>query len=179
MTDQELRLDAATLRVLAHPMRLTLLRHLRQHGPATARQLAAQYAIDSGAASYHLRRLGEGGLIEEDVERGNRRDRWWRARTAVSVHHPSGAEDDRAYVRAAVLAYSDQLRRVADDVALLSDEWLAASTFSDYTLRLKPAGLEEVKRELKAVLDRHRSDDGTPISVQLQAFPVQEPANGA
>ncbi|GLZ79617.1 hypothetical protein Afil01_44240 [Actinorhabdospora filicis] len=51
MADSFVTLDAAALRVLAHPMRLTFLGHLRQHGPATARQLATRFGLDSGAAS--------------------------------------------------------------------------------------------------------------------------------
>ncbi|WP_372352254.1 hypothetical protein [Streptomyces sp. KL116D] len=57
--------------------------------------MARQFDLDSGAASYHLRKLAEGGLIEEDTGRGNRRDRWWRALHAGSQHDPAesgGAE---------------------------------------------------------------------------------------
>jgi DNA-binding transcriptional ArsR family regulator len=181
--DDVIKLDAAALRVLAHPMRLTLLDQLRHHGPATARQLAALYEIDSGAASYHLRRLADGGLIEEDKDRGNRRDRWWRARHHTSVHEPASSppdeqQDSRAYVHAAVLAYSDRLRRLAYTVPLLPDDWFAASTFSDYTLRLTPDELTQVKRELAGVIDKYRGggDDGpgVPVSVQLQGFPLLE-----
>lgn len=184
LPDDVVTLDAAALRILAHPMRLTLLGRLRQHGPATARQLAAMYDIDSGAASYHLRRLAEGGLIEEDTALGSRRDRWWRARHRTSVHEPLTAasdeqQDSRAYVHATALAYSERLRRLADTVPLLPDDWFAASTFSDYTLRLTPGELTRLKRELASVIHKYSADaadgSGTPVSVQLQAFPLLEP----
>ena len=191
MSDQtpsgDIVLDAAALRVLAHPMRLTLLEHLRQRGPATARQLAAHYEIDSGAASYHLRRLADGGLIEEDIQRGTRRDRWWQARHGSSVHDPADGgpderQDSRAYLHAVLLAYSEQLRRLAYTAPLLPDEWFEASTFSNYTLRLIPAELNELKSELAAVVKkyRHRDDDaGAPVAVQLHGFPLLEPDDRA
>ncbi|MGZ0153272.1 helix-turn-helix domain-containing protein [Kribbella sp. WER1] len=191
MSDQtpsgDIVLDAAALRVLAHPMRLTLLEHLRQRGPATARQLAAQYEIDSGAASYHLRRLADGGLIEEDLERGTRRDRWWRARHRSSVHLPADSDpderaDSRAYLHAVLLAYSEQLRRLSYTAPLLPDEWYGASIFSNYTLRLTPAELNEAKAELAAVILKYRDRDdgaGVPVALQLHAFPLLEPDDDA
>jgi DNA-binding transcriptional ArsR family regulator len=191
MSDQapsgDIVLDAATLRVLAHPMRLTLLEHLRQRGPATARQLAAQYEIDSGAASYHLRRLADGGLIEEDLALGTRRDRWWRARHRTSVHRPADSgpderEDSRAYLHAVVLAYSEQLRRLAYTAPLLPDGWYEASMFSNYTLHLTPDELNQAKSELAAVIEKYRDRDdgaGVPVALQLHAFPLLEPDDDA
>jgi DNA-binding transcriptional ArsR family regulator len=173
--------DAATLRVLAHPMRLTLLRRLRDHGPATARALAAEYGIDSGAASYHLRRLAAGGLIEEDTGRGTRRDRWWRASHPQTHHDPAelsaqAQPDSRAYVQALVLSYAEELRRQSAQVSVMPEEWYRASVFADYPLRLDPAGLNELKWELIAVIDRYRGRaGGDPVAVQLQAFPLAVP----
>jgi DNA-binding transcriptional ArsR family regulator len=180
-------LDVAALRVLAHPMRLTLLEHLRQRGPATARQLAEHYEIDSGAASYHLRQLADGGLIEEDTQRGTRRDRWWQARHRSSVHDPASGgpderDDSRGYLHSVLLAYSEQLRRLAYTAPLLPDEWYEASTFSNYTLRLTPAELNELKSELAAVVKKYRHHDdeaGTPVTFQLHGFPLLEPGDDA
>ncbi|WP_405943881.1 ArsR/SmtB family transcription factor [Streptomyces sp. NBC_00932] len=157
----DVTLDAAALRVLAHPVRLNLLSRLRQYGPATARQLAAHFALDPGSASYHLRRLAAGGLIEEDSGRGTRRDRWWQSRHRTSFHdpgtnRPSEQADSRAYAQALLLAYSDQLRRLAGTVPLLPDDWYAASVFSDYTLLLTPDELNAMKAELADVVGRYR-----------------------
>ena len=183
MTDPrpDVTLDAAALRVLAHPMRLNILDRLRQHGPATARRLAEHFGLDSGAASYHLRRLAAGGLIEEDTERGNRRDRWWRARHRMSYHDPAdppgGEGDSRAYTQALVLAYGEQLRRLAASVPAMPGEWFEASVFSDHTLRLTPAALARLREELFEVIGRYDAgpdaDTGTEaVSVRLQAFPL-------
>ncbi|MFC8830586.1 helix-turn-helix domain-containing protein [Streptomyces sp. NPDC057137] len=185
--DHDITLDAAALRVLAHPMRLVMLNALRERGPSTARRLAKELELDSGAASYHLRRLAAGGLIEEDQERGTRRDRWWRARHQRSYHDPATVAPDerqgsRAYTNAVVLAYGDQLRRLAAVVPLFPDDWFEASIFSDCTVSLTPDELNEMKRELVGVIDKYRTrrtssateepaEGAAQVSVQLQMFP--------
>ncbi|MFD0413866.1 ArsR/SmtB family transcription factor [Streptomyces sp. NPDC127108] len=180
---QDATLDRAALRVLAHPTRLALLDRLRQQGPATVRQLATHFDLDSGAASYHLRRLAAGGLIEEEAERGTKRDRWWRARHRTSFHDPGAtrpedAADSRAYVRSVVLAYAESLRRAADEVVpALPDEWFAAAMFGDYTVRVAPDELDAMKGELVAVIERYRTrpseaPGAADVSVRLQAFPL-------
>ncbi|MFJ6569726.1 ArsR/SmtB family transcription factor [Streptomyces sp. NPDC091292] len=185
-------LDTAALRVLAHPTRLALLNRLREHGPATVGQLAGHFDLDSGAASYHLRRLAAGGLIEEDTARGNRRDRWWRARHRISMHDPAdtdlaGAADSRAYVQALAMAHGEALRRAATEtVPVMADEWFAVSAFTDHTLRLTPTELDRMKTELLAVVDRYRehaasadtestgaeSTGAAPVTVRVQAYPL-------
>lgn len=179
-------LDTAALRVLAHPMRLALLNRLRQYGPATARQLAGHFGLDPGAASYHLRKLAAGGLIEEDETLGTRRDRWWRARHRQSVHDPAAAppeqrEDSRAYAQALALHYGNHLHEVAREVVpTLPEEWLGATAFSDFTLQLTPAELDELRRELFAVVAAYRerrSPEARPVSLQLQAYPLLDAAD--
>ncbi|MCQ4211244.1 ArsR/SmtB family transcription factor [Streptomyces longispororuber] len=179
----DIALDTAALRVLAHPVRLALLNQLRRQGPATARQLARQFDLDSGAASYHLRKLAQGGLIEEDTGRGNRRDRWWRALHAGSQHDPaeSGGPEGRAYSRAVALAAAENLRRAATQIVpVIADEWFAVSTFSDFTVHVTPDELAVLKGELAAVVARYRerpaADGSAPVIVQFQAFPAEGPA---
>jgi DNA-binding transcriptional ArsR family regulator len=176
--ERDVALDTAALRVLAHPMRLNLLNRLRQYGPATATQLAAVFELDTGAASYHLRRLAAGGLIEEDESRGTGRDRWWRALHRSSYHDPARSPgnqvENRAYGQAVILAYSDELRRLAGVVPLLPDDWYGASIFSDYTLRLTPDRLNALKAELIEAIGRYQDGEGEQVSVHLQAFPLLE-----
>jgi DNA-binding transcriptional ArsR family regulator len=54
--------------MLAHPLRSRLLAELRQHGAATATSLAARLQTNSGATSYHLRKLAEVGVVEDNGE---------------------------------------------------------------------------------------------------------------
>ncbi|HEX8006442.1 MAG TPA: winged helix-turn-helix domain-containing protein, partial [Trebonia sp.] len=76
---RDLILTPETLKGLTHPIRLRLLELLQQEGPATATSLAARIGRSSGVTSYHLRVLADNGLIAEDTDRGNARDRFWRA----------------------------------------------------------------------------------------------------
>ncbi len=82
--------SAAGLRALAHPTRLKMLMRLRVEGPATATTLARELSLNTGATSYHLRQLAEHGFIVEDAERGDARDRWWKA-----AHQSTRANLDR------------------------------------------------------------------------------------
>ncbi|NGO46697.1 winged helix-turn-helix domain-containing protein [Streptomyces ureilyticus] len=176
----DITLDTAALRVLAHPTRLALLNRLRQQGPATVRQLAAHFELDSGAASYHLRRLAAGGLIEEDTERGTKRDRWWRALHRISLHDPATAPDSadsRAYAQAVALADGETLRRVAAEVVpVLPDEWFGVSGFMSYMLRMTPGELDTMKGELLRVVESYRerepADGAERVAVHLQLFPL-------
>ena len=63
-------IDAASLKALAHPLRVELFDRLAMLGPATASQLADALGESSGATSYHLRQLARHAFIEEDPERG-------------------------------------------------------------------------------------------------------------
>jgi len=51
---------------LADPTRRAILTHL-QHGPATAGDVAAPFAMSRSAVSQHLRVLEDAGLIERTV----------------------------------------------------------------------------------------------------------------
>ncbi|MFI7008259.1 winged helix-turn-helix domain-containing protein [Streptomyces sp. NPDC050145] len=183
MTEDDVTLDTQALRVLAHPMRLALLNRLRREGPSTARQLARHFELDPGAASYHLRRLAAGGLIEEDTERGTRRDRWWRALHPASQHDPArrGGPDGRAYTQAVALAAAETLRRAAaQTVPAMPDTWFAVSAFSDFSVQVTPDELAALKDELYAVVDRYRRREPSPGAesavVQFQAFPAHPDA---
>src|SRR5262245_48344790 len=70
--------DARSLRAIAHPLRVRIMELLWLDGPATATGLGGRLAESSGTVSWHLRNLAEHGFIEEDTERGTKRERWWR-----------------------------------------------------------------------------------------------------
>src|SRR4051812_49756154 len=61
-----------------HPLRARLLTALRMNGGATATALARELGTNTGATSYHLRKLASVGLVEE-TEGGRGKERWWRA----------------------------------------------------------------------------------------------------
>jgi len=167
-------LSTAQLRVLSHPMRLAFLRRLREHGPATSRILGREFELDSGAASYHLRRLEAGGLIAEEPGMGTLRERWWRA-TADALQFDAAEHDDdavtRQYVQSTVLMNAEALYRVAADVPGADAAWLAESAFIDLQLPLDGAGRRALRAELMEVIDRHRAAEEGPITqIRLQIY---------
>ena len=88
---------------------------LRADGPATATTLAARLGINTGQTSYHLRQLAQHGFVVDDLERGNGRDRWWRAvhqstRTAREPADPADREAFDAYMRAVAVMYAQNLQ---------------------------------------------------------------------
>ncbi|MEL5953357.1 helix-turn-helix domain-containing protein [Streptomyces sp. CLV115] len=181
--EQDVELDTAALRVLAHPLRLNVLTLLRERGPSTATRMAEELGINPGAASYHLRRLASGGLIVEEPGRGTGRERWWKSVHRQSIHDPATApaeqrEAGRAYTQAVAVAATDRLRRAAQEVALLPQEWLEVTSYSDFLLHLTPVDADRMKSELFEVIERYRRGAGeapegsAPVVLQMQAFPV-------
>ncbi|GAA5133201.1 ArsR/SmtB family transcription factor [Pseudonocardia adelaidensis] len=71
--------DPGPLKALAHPLRRRILRQLDRGGPATSTTLARALGENTGATSYHLRRLAEHGFVAEVPGKGQGRERWWRA----------------------------------------------------------------------------------------------------
>lgn len=178
---------AGQLRVLAHPLRSRLLGALRFHGPATSTALAARLGTNSGATSYHLRQLAEAGLVEDDLERSNGRDRWWRSAHDSTSWTSTEFEDDPDARAADDWLARNQARNAASWSADWLDvrhdwstEWQAASDQSDYHLDMTPAGLKDLMEELHEVVARHRdaADPSLPgaerVTVLLQAFPSPE-----
>jgi DNA-binding transcriptional ArsR family regulator len=169
--------DIAGLRALSHPVRLQALGLLRAEGPATATSLAARLGLNSGATSYHLRQLAQHGFIEEDAERGNARDRWWRAshaatRTDVRPQE-QGAEDVEAYLATVAQLYGEKLRMAVAEMAFVPPQWRTVGTLSDWEVRLTPAQAEALVQQLvRLVEDTEDSDadDAAPFSVNINAF---------
>src|SRR5665647_498285 len=85
-------LDRAALAMLAHPLRSRLLAELRVGGPATATMLAAVLRTNSGATSYHLRKLAQVALVV-DSGKGIGRRRLWSGSTQ-SRRRDEGASGD-------------------------------------------------------------------------------------
>jgi DNA-binding transcriptional ArsR family regulator len=85
--------DAATLRALAHPVRLQLLEELLQYGPATATELAERIGDTQANCSWHLRQLHKYGLIEEAEGRKGRQRPWQFVRQTVSLDVWGNAPD--------------------------------------------------------------------------------------
>jgi len=173
--------DASGLKALGHPVRLRMLGLLRIEGPATATTLATRLGLNTGATSYHLRQLAQHGFIVEDVERGNARDRWWRAahqstHTASAAAGSEEAEAHDAYSQALAVFYSDQLHNAVAERTSLPEEWLHSTTMSDWNLKLSAAKARRLMEALFELVEAADEDDATEPGVgdyviQLATFP--------
>ena len=172
--------STAGLRALSHPTRLKMLMLLRLEGPATATSLAQRLTLNTGATSYHLRQLAEHGFIEEDPERGDARDRWWKAshestHASIADRSPDEQEEIEAYLQTVALMYTELLMQATAERVHLPVEWQRASTTSDWHLTLTPARAQELTARLTAVLtdweeDEDSGDTGSFV-VNINAFP--------
>jgi predicted ArsR family transcriptional regulator len=179
-----LHLDARALKMLAHPLRSRLLTALRINGPATATALAGTLGTNTGATSYHLRKLASVGLVEE-TEGGRGRERWWRAATTMhswTERDVAGDPDGQAA--------TDWLRRhyhhlFAERYAAWLDAqgswplaWQDAAGTSDAVLRLSPARLATFNTEIEALFERFRAApsehpaDEEAVVIVVYAFPL-------
>lgn len=152
--------------MLAHPLRSRLLTALRMDGPATATALARSLDTNTGATSYHLRKLASVGLVEE-TDAGRGRERWWRASTSshgwterdVAGDAEAEAASDwlkRYYLRSFVERYERWLA-VAADAPI---EWRAAVESGDAKLHVTAAQLTAFQDDLIALIDRYRDAAG-------------------
>jgi DNA-binding transcriptional ArsR family regulator len=183
--DDQIRVTGENLRGLAHPLRVRLLGLLRTYGPATATSLAAELGLTSGALSYHLRQLAKYGFIVEDAERGNRRERWWRAAHARTLFEMDDGAEGAIYedaVVAAVTAGIGRARAVREDLPL---EWRRAYNFSDVLLHLTADEAAALGNDLTELLQSYRQHvpgelppaGSRLVSAQFQIFPVPPAEN--
>lgn len=177
------------LRALTHPARLRMLGMLRVNGPATATTLALALGLNTGATSYHLRQLATHGFIEEDVERGNGRDRWWRASSASTYTSQPPADDaeandaNDAYLQTVATIYAEQLQRSVEELPLLPRAWREATTYSDWNLRLSPASAHRLLNQLQAIIKATPDEEGDEaatfvVNVNGYALPGQMGEDG-
>jgi DNA-binding transcriptional ArsR family regulator len=161
MTEPNIHLDSRALRVLAHPLRARLLSELRVNGAATATSLAERLATNTGATSYHLRKLAEVGLVEETGE-GRGKQRFWAA--AQKSHSWNDAEvvDDPDALAAAGWLRQHYWAYMGEKVAHWEDsrsdwpvEWRDAAGMSDMLLELSADQVLALRAELSAVVRRH------------------------
>jgi DNA-binding transcriptional ArsR family regulator len=177
-----LRLDSRALQVLAHPLRTRLLTALRMDGPATATALAGTLGTNTGATSYHLRKLESVGLVEE-TDQGRGRERWWRAATEMHGWTERDVADDpdgraatdwlrRHYLRSFIDRYEAWLDAQADWPL----DWQDAAGASDYAIRVSPARLAAFTDEFSMLVEHYRrgtgEDNEKTVQVQLHAFPL-------
>lgn len=114
--------DPATMRALAHPIRLALLWHLLEIDTATATECAEVVDESPASCSYHLRRLADAGFIAVVPSDDGRERRWRLVMRGFDLAH------DTPEQRAAALAVEEQLFQ--QDTAIVREFRRARDTYS-------------------------------------------------
>lgn len=176
------RLDGRTLLVLAsHPLRTRLLAQLRLGGPATATTLARALDTNSGATSYHLRRLAEVGLVTEattaDGVEGAGRERWWRATHDMHSWRTSDLAGESDGEDALTLLRAEHWREFTTTAERWMAEerawpaaWRDAAGVDDYLLEVSLDQLQVLQQELRDVVERHRSAPPGPDARRVRLY---------
>jgi DNA-binding transcriptional ArsR family regulator len=178
------RLAPEALFALAHPLRVRILELLRE-GPSTATQLGRELGESSGATSYHLRALAKVGLVEEDAERGNARDRWWRRPEPLVM---VSSADDRPESQAALASLRGVfLQRDEDALAHFlarketDPEWRDVEYLGNWTVYATPDEISELVSEVIQLVDAlrrpaaERPDGADRALISLRALPQRKP----
>lgn len=156
--------------------------------PATAVAACAPNAIwlpasspHSGTTSWHLRQLAEAGLVEEDTELGNKRERWWRSvHEAHELRSTEFLSDPEQAATLSVYLHSVVEQRYAAEVEFVAEfdkwsgEWSEAVALSDFNLSLTPDETSAMTDEIQAVINRYTREEragDTAVLAQWSAFP--------
>ncbi|MFG3345631.1 ArsR/SmtB family transcription factor [Streptomyces sp. NPDC048018] len=178
-------LDPRSLRGLAHPLRIQILRALRHHGPATASQLGERLGESSGATSYHLRQLAAHGFVQDDPTRGKGRERWWKAAQEGTTVDEALFKNPDPEVQGAVEVFlyevanihTQELNTYLGTRHQFPDAWSGASDISDFTLHLTAERQRELNEKIHQLIDEYAalaerdSADTQRIRMHLHAFP--------
>lgn len=174
-------LTSSSLKALAHPVRVRLLGLLRADGPATATGLAARLGESSGTTSYHLRQLFAAGFVAEDADRGNGRERWWRAAQQSTRLDPADWQDDpdvapavEGYLGLVLEGHISRAREWFSRRPAAARRWRDSSTFSDARLHLSAAELGRLNDAVEALVEGYRREPrkgDQAVIVQWQSFP--------
>ncbi len=191
MTTQ-LELDGTSLKAMAHPLRVQILRILELRRRASVTSLAEELGETTGATSYHLRQLAQHGFVEQFVpddepstgkRSAGRKQRWWRM--AVDEIHMTGLDflenaDTREAAGFLLREYqSDRSRRLANWFATATEwpaQWQKASSDMDGHLDLSPTQARALADEMRALVDKYRAlkpgRGARPVDVQYAVFPA-------
>jgi DNA-binding transcriptional ArsR family regulator len=191
----EIVLEMAALKGLAHPLRVAIVDVLSAYGAATASALAERLGESSGATSYHLRQLEKHGLVREDTTRGSGRERWWeRVPRPISLNttelSATGADRTASDLITAEWQRNRQTRLnafLAHGAEALGGTWMESCAVTTANVQLTSEQLHELTEELAAVVDgylakyRNQKKAGArPVQIHVDVFPlidgVEQPA---
>lgn len=180
--DSNIWLTPESLRVLAHPLRSRLVGALRREGPATATDLAALLGTNSGATSYHLRKLESVGLVE-DTGDGDGKRRVWRASSEFTSWQPSdfvGDEDSESALhwltRDYARHFAEQYDKWLDSSLSWPTAWQDACGQSDSMVLVTAEQLSAMRAEISEVVERYRRvGQGNPTAKRIAVYDFAYP----
>lgn len=186
VTDDLIHLDAVALRVLAHPLRSRLLAELRLHGPATATELADRLVTNTGATSYHLRKLESVGLVADTGEGAGKR-RIWQASSRGHGWTPSdfrGDPESEASLAWLTRHYQSELAQRVDHWAETQHrwpgEWQDTIGSGDDGVFVTADQARSMWDEIHAVVRRYRTaGDSDPAAIRLRVWTYVLPIENA
>ncbi|WP_246486036.1 ArsR/SmtB family transcription factor [Kribbella qitaiheensis] len=181
-SDRQVR-DGEELKALTHPLRLRMLSVLREHGSATATELAKRFDTDTGATSYHLRKLAQYGFVEEVAAEGHPRARRWAAVHATTSWNNSEVGETgegrtaagwmRRQQAGILVSDAESFEQLQDS---LPSEWIDAAGIGDLLVKLTPESLGELWGRFYAHLDELKARDAGDeaarrVSIVVGGFP--------
>ena len=151
--------DPATMRALAHPLRVEILALLDDQREMTASEIADRLDQTVANCSFHLRTLEKHGYVERAPQRG--REKPWRP-----VHDDRNLLPDPAdpasvaqaselatiYVQREAARLTQTFDRMAGET--LDPEWVRAMTVTNTTFWATAEEMAELARTLENIADR-------------------------
>jgi DNA-binding transcriptional ArsR family regulator len=152
--------DPQAMRALAHPVRLSILDQLRQHGPATATELSPKVGATPSVTSWHLRHLAGFGLVQDSEPGPDRRARRWEAASrGFRFASPADPADEEGTAAARVLSEhlftrsADLPRRWLEDVEPgLDPGWRRLAGLSNTRVVVSRPELERISQAIEQIL---------------------------
>ncbi|OFI39969.1 transcriptional regulator [Arthrobacter sp. SW1] len=182
------KVDTASLKALAHPLRVQILEMLSRYGAQTACGLADLLGESSGATSYHLRQLAKFDFVREVEGKGTARERWWeRPPGAIQITSPELATSPATQEASRLVSREFERNRqtvLADfmehGVDVLDADWLQVATVSTINARMSADQLARYAHAMEALghklLEEIRSepeeDGARPVQIHFNAFPI-------
>ncbi|MEU8229981.1 helix-turn-helix domain-containing protein [Actinoplanes sp. NPDC048967] len=169
--------DPQTMRALAHPVRLAILSYLQRNGPATATALSPHVGATPSVTSWHLRHLAGFGLVTDaDPEEvpGDRRQRWWKAKSrgfSVTMgDDPESRLAARALGEQLAMAAQHQVNAWLADVGpTLPARWQQVAGISNTSVPLTPDELAELSGRIDELIAPyvHRAEAEAPAGARI------------
>ncbi|GHF97949.1 MULTISPECIES: ArsR/SmtB family transcription factor [Amycolatopsis] len=139
-------------KALANPVRRDILSYLGKHGEANSTSVAKALGESTGTTSYHLRKLADLDLIEELVDRGDGRERWWKSRPK-DIYTPPGldlAPDEReAMLKLGAL-------KMSHDLSLVTRAYAGYDSSAGWN-QIHRAGLHLTKEQVTSFVEEYQN----------------------